>query len=216
MEKIDLKKELKHLYLPSARKPTVVDVPDMQFVMLDGQIDPGETPETSPFFQTAIGALYGISYTLKFISKQRQKDPVDYTVMALEGLWWTAAGEFDSNQTETWYCTMMMLQPAHITRDMYDRALQELAARRPNPNLARLRFERFREGLCLQQMHVGPYADEPRTLAQMAAFAAEKGYRYRGKHHEIYLGDPRRARPENLRTVLRRPVEPLRQPAGVT
>jgi hypothetical protein len=101
---------------------------------------------------------------------------------------------------------MMMMQPDHITDDMYCEALLELRQKRPNPALDRLRFERFEEGLCVQAMHIGPYADEPRTLAMMKAFAAENGYMYRGRHHEIYLGDPRRASPEKLRTVLRHPV----------
>ncbi len=207
MEKIDLKKQLKHLYLPSAKKVSVVEVPEMRFVMLDGRIEPDETPETAPFFQDAIGALYGISFTLKFMSKLREKNPIDYTVMALEGLWWTDSGEFDFSKKEPWHCTLMMMQPDHINEAMFCDALQELSEKKPNPLLDKLRFVRFEEGSSIQMMHVGPYADEPRTLSKMESFAAENGYTYRGKHHEIYIGDPRRAEPENLRTVLRHPVQ---------
>jgi len=134
-------------------------------------------------------------------------DPVDYGIMALEGLWWVDSGDFDFNRQEAWNYTLMILQPEHITAEMWHDALAEQMRKKPNPRLAELRLERFREGLSLQIMHAGPYADEPRTLAQMQAFAAANGYAYRGKHHEIYLGDPRRAAPEKLQTILRQPVE---------
>jgi hypothetical protein len=207
MEKIDLKKKYRHLYLPSAKKVSVVEVPEFNFVMLDGQLEPGQAPADSQVFQEALSALYGISFTLKFISKRREENPVDYTVMALEGLWWVASGAFDLSKDEPWYFTLMMMQPDHITEAMYQQALAELKEKKPNPALDSLRFERFREGLCIQMMHIGPYAEEPRTLAKMRAFAEENGYRYRGKHHEIYIGDPRRAKPEKLKTVLRHQVE---------
>jgi hypothetical protein len=100
----------------------------------------------------------------------------------------------------------MIMQPDHIDRAMFDAALAQVREKHSNPALDRVRFERFEEGLAIQIMHLGPYADEPRSLARMAAFAEEMGYTYRGKHHEIYLGDPRRAKPENLKTVLRQPV----------
>jgi hypothetical protein len=212
MKKFDLKKELKHLYAPSAKEVQVVNVPEFSFVIIDGRIEPDESPETSSDFQDATGALYGASYTLKFMSKLRAENPIDYTVMALEGLWWTESGAFDLSNKEAWQYTLMMMQPEHITEAMYKDAVQQVRKKqhkkgKDNPALDRLRFERFREGLCIQIMHVGPYADEPRTLEKMKSFAQENGYVYRGKHHEIYLGDPRRAKPENLRTILRQPVE---------
>lgn len=207
MRKIDLKKEYRQLYRPSAREVSVVDVPELQFAMLDGRIEAGQSPGESAAFQEAVGALYAISYALKFMSKKREVDPVDYGIMALEGLWWVDSGDFDFNRQEAWNYTLMILQPEHITAEMWHDALAEQMRKKPNPRLAELRLERFREGLSLQMMHVGPYADEPRTLAQMQAFAAANGYAYRGKHHEIYLGDPRRAAPEKLQTILRQPVE---------
>lgn len=207
MQKIDLKKELKHLYQPSAREVSVVDVPELQFVMVDGRIEADETPAGSAYFQDATSALYGISYALKFMSKRNEESPIDYSVMALEGLWSTGSGDFDFTRREPWNFTLMILQPSHITESMFRNALQELQKKKPNPLLGRLRLEPFREGLSLQIMHVGPYADEPETIARMRAFAEENGYVYRGWHHEIYLGDPRKARPEKLQTVLRQPVE---------
>jgi hypothetical protein len=209
MQKLDLKKDLKHLYQPSPKEVSIVDVPELQFIFLDGRIGVDETPQTSPFFQEALGVLYGMSYTLKFMSKKRAVDPVDYGVMALEGLWWTDSGAFDLTHREPWNCTLMIVQPEHITGAMFQEALQELGKKKPNPYLGSLRLERFREGLSIQMMHVGPYAAEARTLARMKTFAAENGYGYRGKHHEIYIGDPRRSQPEKLRTVLRQPVEKI-------
>ncbi|HET7088054.1 MAG TPA: GyrI-like domain-containing protein [Anaerolineae bacterium] len=207
MKKIDLRKELKHLYAPSAKKVEVVNVPKFSFVMMDGQIEPGETPETSQAFRDAMMALYGVSYTLKFMSKLRKRNPIDFTLMALEGLWWGDAGEFDFGKKATWKWTMMIMQPKHITEKMVQEALRQLQEKKDNPALSRMRFEPFHEGLCLQIMHLGPYSEEPRTIERMKAFAEENGYIYRGKHHEIYLGDPRRAKPEKLRTILRHPVE---------
>ncbi len=98
MKKIDLRKELKYLYAPSAKRVEIVDVPRFKFVMVDGKIEPGKAPGTSQEFQDAVGALYGVSYTLKFMSKLRERNPIDYTVMALEGLWWTDTGEFEARR----------------------------------------------------------------------------------------------------------------------
>lgn len=207
MMKLDLRKEFKHLYLPSAKEVTVVDVPPFNFVMLDGEIEPGAAPGTSLAFQEALQALYGISYTLKFMSKQRKVDPVDYTVMALEGLWWVEGREFDIARPEDWRWTAMILQPAHISLDMYLEGLAQLRKKKDSPALGRMRFEKFQEDLSIQIMHIGPYSQEPATIEKMKTFARQNGYAIRGKHHEIYLGDPRRSDPQKLKTVLRYPVE---------
>jgi hypothetical protein len=210
MNKIDLRREYKHLYQPSARQVAVVEVPELLFAMVDGEIEAGASPGTSPAFQQAVEALYGISYTLKFASKLRKVDPIDYTVMALEGLWWVEGGEFsefDINNPSGWRWTAMILQPDHISPEMFQEALEQLRKKRPGPGPDLLRLERFQEGLCMQTMHIGPYATEPATLARMEAFARGNGYRKRGKHHEIYLGDPRRSDPAKLKTVLRYPIE---------
>ena len=209
MEKIDLKKQLKHLYAPSAKSVQLVDVPEMQFAMVDGQLGLGETPATSQTFQEAMRALYGLTYTLKFMSKLHEVDPIDYTVMALEGLWWSESGGFDMSRPETWIWTVMMMQPDHVTMEMYQAALRQVKEKRDSPALDRARFERFHEGLSVQIMHIGPYAEEPQTIERLHVYARENGYALRGKHHEIYLGDPRRTKPERLKTVLRQPVEKI-------
>ena len=206
MEKLDLRKQLKQFYAPSPKKVEIVDVPPFNFAMIDGAMQPGEMPGTSPAFQEAVEALYGISYTLKFTSKLRKSNPIDYTVMALEGLWWIDEGEFDITRPGNWKWTLMILQPEHIGGEMFQDALRQLARKKDSPALSRLHLEGFHEGLCMQTMHVGPYADEPATIARMHAFAEENGYRLRGKHHEIYLGDPRRSKPDKLKTILRQPV----------
>jgi hypothetical protein len=212
--KLDMKKQLKHLYRPTAGKVAVVDVPEMQFAMIDGQIEPHSSPGDSPQFSVAVGALFGLSYTLKFMSKKRPLDPIDYAVMALEGLWTTPQGGADHAETKEWLWTLMIMQPDHITPEMFADALVELKAKLAKQGkdggepavFNRMRLEPFAEGLCVQAMHVGPYLDEPRTLEKMSVFAAANGYGFHGRHHEIYMGDPRAAKPENLRTVLRHPV----------
>jgi hypothetical protein len=206
MEKIDLKKELKHLYLPSAKEVTLVDVPEFKFAMVDGVIPASVPPGESPEFTNALDMLYGISYGLKFKSKLRDENPIDYTVMALEGLWWVKSGVFDFGKIEPWFFTALILQPDHISQDMFNEAAEELSKKKPELPFGKLRLEGFQEGRCIQIMHIGPYAEEPRTLAKMETFMEENGYKIRGKHHEIYIGDPRRAKPERLKTVLRHPV----------
>ncbi len=207
MEKLDLRKKYKNLYLPSAKAVEVVEVPAFQFVMVDGKIEPGCSPGNSPAFQEAIQALYGISYTLKFMSKQRKEDPIDYTVMALEALWWVEDGNFDIIRPDNWCWRAMILQPEIITREMYQEAYEKLSKKKPSPGLEKLRFEVFEEGLCLQILHIGPYSDEPRTVEKMHEYAAQKGYSLANGHHEIYLGDPMRSDPAKLKTVLRKKVE---------
>jgi len=204
---LDLKKEYKHLYVPSAKKVELVQVPPLKFIMVDGGIEKGQMPGDSPAFQEAMQALYGMAYTLKFTSKLRKENPIDYPVMALEGLWWVTDGQFDFNRKDNWVYTLMILEPDHITEEMVDEARQQVVKKRgETPALTRLRLEEFEEGLCVQVMHIGPYATEPATKERMEAFARENGYSLCGRHHEIYLGNPLRAEPEKLKTVLRQPV----------
>jgi hypothetical protein len=207
MKKLDLRRKYKHLYQPSARKIEVVEVPELSFAMLDGRIEKGHAPGDSPAFLEAIQALFGISYTLKFQSKLRKKNAIDYSVMALEALWWVENGHFELSQPDNWCWRAMMMQPEHITADMFAEALVQLARKKPSPALKRLRLERFDEGLCIQTMHIGPYSTEPATVERMRAFAQENGYLLANQHHEIYLGDPRRSAPEKLKTVLRHQAE---------
>ena len=211
MKTLDLKKDLKRFYQPTAKKPEVIEVPRFQFAMIDGAIEKGSEPGKSPAFAEATQAVYGISYTLKFMLKKRKANPIDYPVMALEGLWWVVDGKFDITVKDNWHYTLMILQPEAITPALFAEGLAEVKRKRgDSPALSQLRLEYFEEGLSVQMMHIGPYATEPATLATMLAFAADEGYRDRvglgGKHHEIYLGDPRKADPSKLKTVLRHPV----------
>jgi hypothetical protein len=152
--------------------------------------------------------MYGAAYTLKFMSKLSKKDPVDYPVMALEGLWWVEGGEFSFDRKDNWAYTLMILVPDLITQAKFQEALSQMRQKKGDqPDFARLRLESFQEGLCIQTMHIGPYDTEPATIEKMDNFARENGYRLHGKHHEIYLGNPLRAQPEKLKTILRHPVE---------
>jgi hypothetical protein len=208
VETLDLRKQWNHLYSPPARKVELLEVPELSFLMIDGRIEPGQAPGTSPGFQEAVAALYSTAYTLKFAAKQRPQNPVDYPVMPLEGLWWVEDGNFDINVKDNFVYRLMMLQPDLVTPELVREAVAQAGKKRPNPALARLRLESFREGLSVQTMHLGPYATEPATVERMHAFAEAQGYRMAGKHHEIYLGDPMRADPEKLKTILRHAVAP--------
>ena len=184
----------------------------MNFIMIDGAIEPDQTPGTSPLFAEDMQALYGAAYTLKFAAKLRKQDPVDYPVMALEGLWWVEDGTFDIHKPGNWKYTVMIMQPDQITPEMFADALAQMRKKKGDqPAFARLRLESFLEGLSVQTMHIGPYAAEPATVERMQAFMQANGFQdlvgLGGKHHEIYLGDPRRADPAKLKTVLRHPVK---------
>jgi len=213
MKILDLRKQYKHLYQPSAKKVEVVQIPKLQFAMIDGAIEKGYEPGNSLSFQEATQALYGISYTLKFMLKKRRTNAIDYPVMALEGLWWVEDGVFDITIKDNWFFTLMIMQPDVITKDLFDEGLEQVRKKRGDaPALSRLRLIDFEEGLCVQTMHIGPYSTEPDTVERMKAFAQENDCRdlvgsSGGRHHEIYLGDPRKANPEKLKTVLRHPVE---------
>lgn len=214
MKTLDLRKQYKDLYKPSTKKAALVKVPRLQFAMIDGAIEKGGEPGTSPAFRESMMALYGLSYTLKFMSKLRKKNPIDYPVMALEGLWWVEDGHFDISIKDNWHYTVMMLQPEHITQEMLEEAREQICKKgRDSAALSEARLEHFEEGLCVQIMHIGPYATEPATIEVMRLFAAENGCRDRvgpnGKHHEIYMSDPRRVSPDKLKTVLRHPVEKI-------
>ena len=211
MKTLDLKKDLKAFYKPSAKKVEFIEVPRFQFLMVDGAIEPGKEPGNSPLFEENMQAMYGAAYTLKFMLKKREVGPVDYPVMALEGLWDARDGKFDINIKDNWDYTLMILVPDLISQDTFKEALAQVRKKKGDqPGFARLRLDTFEEGPSVQTMHIGPYATELETLERMHAFMAENGYSDRvgkgGLHHEIYLGDPRKAAPEKLKTVLRHPV----------
>lgn len=202
MEKIDFKKKFKDLYSVSAKKPTIIEVPPMNFLMIDGQGD----PNAAQSFQEAIQSLYGMSFTAKFMLKEDVTTP-DYVVPPLEGLWYSKdIVEFDLTKKDKWKWTLMIMQPEWFTQDVYQQTRDTLKKKKDPPALPRLRFETFHEGKSAQIMHIGPYDSEPPTIEKLHAFIKEQGCELRGKHHEIYLSDPRRCRPERLKTIIRHPV----------
>ena len=216
MKVLDLKKQYNHLYQPSAKKVEIVQVPSLQFAMIDGSIEKGSEPGKSPSFAEATQALYSISYTLKFMLKKRKTNAVDYPVMALEGLWWVEDGMFDITVKDNWFYTLMIMQPTIIDKDVFEEGMEQVRKKKgDSPALAKVRLADFEEGLCMQTMHIGPYATEPATVERMRSFALENGYQdcvgLGGKHHEIYMGDPRKADPAKLKTVLRHPLEKVQR-----
>lgn len=203
---LNLKKDYKALYLPSAKTVQVVTVPRFKFLMLDGEIEPGYGPSDSPCFAEAIQAVYSMAYTLKFTSKLRKDNPIDYPVMALEGLWWTDSGAYDITHPEGWKYTLLIMQPEHITPEMFGEARDQVRKKKPSAALEILRLGEFEEGRCIQIMHIGLFSDEMRTIRVMDEFAAKNGFAMHGKHHEIYMSDMRRVQPEKMKTVLRHPI----------
>ena len=200
--KVDFKRELHELYLPR-REPSLIEVPEMAFLMIDGHGD----PNTSADYRKAIQALYAVAYTVKFTLK-RAADGLDFGVMPLESLWWVPdMSTFLTEDKSAWNWTAMIMQPEEVTAEIFEAACEQAAAKRSLPALELMRFEDFDEGLCAQVRYRGPYAEEGPTIERLHAFIAEQGYEPNGKHHEIYLGDPRRSAPEKLRTVIRQPVE---------
>jgi len=203
MSKVDFKKELKHLYRPSAKAYSVVEVPPMLFLMIDGHGDPNTAQE----YQEALEALYAVAYKLKFISKREMEK--DYVVPPLEGLWWAEDMDTFSSQRDksAWDWTMMIMQPEWISRDMVTEVVEQAGKRKDLPALPKLRLERYHEGLSVQILHIGSYDDEGQVLHRMHfEFIPQSGYEMQGKHHEVYLSDPRKVAPEKLKTVLRQPV----------
>lgn len=201
MEKIDFKKEMKEFYRPP-RKPVIVDVPPLQFVMINGTGYPG----TSQEYQDAMQTLFPVAYTLRFAIKKASI--LDYKVMPLEGLWW--AEDMDvftiDDRPEEWLWTSMIMQPSQVTKDLFTEAVQT-ARKKKNPvALTKIRLETYHEGLAVQVMHTGPFSEEGPVIENMHQFAFDQGYELRGKHHEIYLSDFTRTAPEKLKTVIRQPI----------
>jgi hypothetical protein len=202
MEKVDFKKELKHLYRPSPKAPVVVDVPQMNFLMVDGRGD----PNTSKEYRDAVEILYGVSYPLKFTLKKA--GILEYTVMPLEGLWWVEGSEeLDPDKKGNWQWTSMIMQPEQVSSDLVVDTLKDVREKKDFAAISKIRLESYEEGVSVQIMHIGSWSEEAPTIKKLHDFAKEQGYGLRGKHHEIYLGDPRRTAPEKLKTVIRQPVE---------
>lgn len=217
-KKLDYKKEDKALYSPGA-KPSVINVPSMNFIMVDGKGNPNTEGGE---YQQAVELLYALSYTIKMGYKNREKPDAysDYVVPPLEGLWWLengASADSDFSQKETYLWTSMIRQPEFVTREVFERSCREVVKKKPELDTAKARLETFEEGLCVQIMHLGSYDEEPKTIALMDSFIEKSSYRNAigetrpdgavRRHHEIYLGDPRKTEPSKMRTVLRHPIK---------
>lgn len=199
MSKLDFKKELKELYRPSAKAVSVVDVPTMNFLMVDGCGDPGSSQE----FANAMETLYPMAFTLKFMSKLGQQAH-DFVVPPLEGLWWADdMSAFVERRRDEWKWTLMIMQPDFITRPMYKEALEKVRKKKAPRLLDRLRLESFAEGESVQILHIGSFDEEGPNVRRLHDKIEELGKTHAHKHHEIYLSDPRKTAPEKLRTVLR-------------
>ena len=201
MEKIDYKKELKHLYRSSAKKVEVVEVPKMNFLMIDGDGGPNH-----PTFQNAIEVLFPLSYTLKFMIKKSDIG-IDYGVLPLEGLWWADdMSSFIKDKKDDWKWTLMIMQPEFVKKEMVVKAIEEVRKKKNPVALPLVRFESFAEGKVAQKMHIGPFSEEGPTVEKLHALIGDSGSQRIGKHHEIYLSDIRRAAPEKWKTIIRQPM----------
>ena len=201
MEKLDFKKLVKGFYNPPKDSPEIVEVPELQYLMIDGTGDPNAL-----LFQQAVEALYSVAYTLKFSRKKQGLEP-DYSMGPLQGLWWMGDNtSFDGNQRVAWQWTCMLWLPDFISNEEVEQTVEIVKIKKPNPLLTALRIEKLKEGKVAQIMYFGAYADEAPTIMNLHAYITGGGYSLRGKHHEIYLGDPRRLAPEKLKTIIRQPI----------
>lgn len=201
MAKLDLKKTLKEQYKAKQGKYDLLQVPEQQYLMHDGKGD----PNTSEEFQKALEALYGVAYKIKFQIKNNDAEK-DFVVMPLEGLWWCDdMNSFSMDDKKNWKWTLMILMPDYVTKAHYETAKEEITKNK-GIDTSKVRLEKIHEGMSLQTMHIGPYADEATTMDEFHKFMKENGYAFRDRHHEIYLGDPRKTAPEKLKTIIRQPV----------
>lgn len=202
MTKIDYKKELQSLFKPSTKRVEIVEVPQMNFLMIDGQGD----PNTSAEYQEAVEAVYSTAYALKFMVKKGDL-AIDYGVLPLEGLWWMDdMSQFSVEKKDDWKWTMMIMQPDVVTPRLFYEAFDQVKKKKDSGSLQKIRFESFSEGKAAQIMHIGPFTEEGPTIEKVHAFIEEKGCERRGKHHEIYLSDIRKAAPEKWKTIIRQPM----------
>ncbi|MCU0236831.1 MAG: GyrI-like domain-containing protein [Acidobacteria bacterium] len=201
MKKIDLKKDLKHLYQPAAKEVVLVEVPAMNFLMVDGAGD----PNTTPAYQEAVEALFSVAYAIKF--KVKKTLAIDCGVLPLEGLWWADdMAKFSVADKSGWKWTMMIMQPEFVSAALVRDTIAEVKKKKHLPALALLRYEKFAEGKSAQILHRGPFSAEGRTIAKVHALIASLGRKLFGKHHEIYLSDIRKADPAKWKTVIRQPL----------
>lgn len=201
MQTVDFKKQLAPLYRTSSSKVVEIDVPAMNFLMIDGSGNPNH----SEHYTAAVECLFSMAYTLKFMVK-RGADAVNYSVMPLEGLWWSEdIATFSAARKEEWLWTLMIMQPSLVTAEMVLQAAGDLRRKKTLPALDVMRFDRFTEGRSAQILHRGPFSEEGPTIQKLHDHI-EQTSALRGKHHEIYLSDIRRAAPANWKTIIRQPM----------
>lgn len=203
MKKIDYRKELRSLYAPLSKEISIVDVPIMNYIMIDGKGDPNKVNE----YSLAIEALYTVSYTIKFMIKKGEMG-IDYGVLPLEGLWWVPnMEEFSPLRKDDWLWTAMIMQPDMITKEIFHEAIESVRKKKNLAAIEKIRFESYSEGKCAQILYFGPYSGEAPTIARLHNVITEREYKRTGKHHEIYLNDPRKTAPEKLKTIIRQPMK---------
>ncbi len=201
MRKIDLTRERKS-HFTARRKPQVVELSPASYAMVDGAGDPNNTPD----FEEKTRLLHNLVGRIRTIGGSSD---LELVVPPLEALWWTENPEdFSLENRDLWNWTAMLMVPDFVTRDDFERARESLTHGREQEALGALRLGTLEEGVCVQTLHLGPYSEEGKSLRLMDEFMKSKGYKPRGKHHEVYLGNPRKVAPEKLRTIIRRPVEP--------
>jgi hypothetical protein len=199
-EKVDFRKILKNLYNPGKGSFQLIEVPAMNFLMIDGKGDPNTAVE----YKQAVEALYSMSYGIKFALKPQG---VDYIVPPMEGLWWMEdMNEFTMANKPRWEWTMMIMQPEWVSGSIFEKVRDRTYKKKVNPALQKIKFECYQEGLCVQILYIGAYSNEASTIADMHGYIKSNGYKTNGKHHEIYLGDPRKSAPDKLQTILRQPI----------
>ena len=206
MEQIDHKKELSKFYNQPKNSISIVDLPAMNFLMIDGTGSPNENSS----YSEAVGALYAVAYHLKFTVKKSALQ-IDYKVMPLEGLWWADdMREFRLDNRNNWLWRMMIMQPDFITADMARESIEAVREKKNPPRLDEVRFESFKEGLSGQIFHSGSYGEAERpTIERLHHYLFDNGYKLSGKHHEIYLNSPLKTVPAKLRTIIRQPAEAI-------
>ncbi len=214
MEKKDYKKEYKDLYMPK-NTPSIINVPKMIFIMVDGKGD----PNTSKEYENAMNVLYGLSYTIKMskMGNNNIEGYFDYVVPPLEGFWDGEEGYFDGlniMDKSKFIWTSMIRQSEFVTKEVYNWALEQLKKKKPELDYSNVKYEVLEEGICVQIMHIGSYDAERESIAKMNEYIEKNGYandfENGRRHHEIYLGDPRKTKPENLKTVIRHPVKKIK------
>lgn len=209
MEKMDYKKEFKELYQPK-ETPSVIDVPEMIFIQVEGKGDPND-PHGE--YGKAVELLYALSYTIRMMPRNGITPPgyFEYVVPPLEGLWWLEEGmEFDLSDKSKFVWTSMIRQPGFVTDELFLMAC-DLVRKKKKLDASSARLVRFTEGLCVQCLHLGPFSEEPETVRQMEEYIKAQGLisdlSPLRRHHEIYLSDPRKVKQDKLKTIIRHPVK---------